>query len=157
MPPSRACSSGAAAGPRDDGSASLEFIAVGLVLLVPLVYLIVALGQIQEQALGTASVSRHVVRAIAQAPDAGTAEVRAQQALRSTAAQYGMEPRDIDMTVTCVPRVPACPAAGTVVVVEAAAAVRLPLVPAVLGLDRLAQIVVESSAVQRTSRFWGNG
>jgi hypothetical protein len=28
----------------DDGSAALEFIAVGVILLVPLVYLIIALG-----------------------------------------------------------------------------------------------------------------
>ena len=30
----------------DDGSAALEFIAVGVILLVPLVYLIIALGAV---------------------------------------------------------------------------------------------------------------
>ena len=34
------------------GSAALEFIVVGLLLLVPLVYLIAAIGMIQQQSLG---------------------------------------------------------------------------------------------------------
>ena len=55
----------------DVGSAALEFITVGVVLLVPLVYLIIALGTIQEQALGVDAAARHTARAIALAPDAG--------------------------------------------------------------------------------------
>ena len=33
--------------------------------------------------------------------------------------------------------------------------VTLPLVPPVLGLDRLASIPIEASAAQKVSRFWG--
>ncbi len=36
----------------DEGSAALEFIVAGLVLLAPVVYLVVALGQVQGQSLG---------------------------------------------------------------------------------------------------------
>ena len=43
----------------DDGSAALEFIAVGVILLVPLVYLIIALGAVQEQTLGVEAAARH--------------------------------------------------------------------------------------------------
>ncbi len=45
----------------EGGSASLEFITVGLILLVPLVYLIVALGTIQSQALGVETARTRLV------------------------------------------------------------------------------------------------
>ena len=48
----------------DDGSAALEFILVGLVLLVPIVYLVIALGAIQGQALGVETGARQLARAI---------------------------------------------------------------------------------------------
>ena len=43
----------------DGGSASLEFLTVGLLMLVPLIYVVVALGQIQHQALGAEAAARH--------------------------------------------------------------------------------------------------
>ena len=52
----------------DEGSAALEFILVGLVLLVPIVYLVVALGAIQGQALGVETGARQLARTIASAP-----------------------------------------------------------------------------------------
>ena len=67
------------------GSAPLEFIVVGLLLLVPLVYLIASLGLIQSHALGVESGARHMARAIAMAPDAATADARASVILRTTA------------------------------------------------------------------------
>ena len=50
----------------DEGSAALEFILVGLVLLVPIVYLIVALGLIQGQSLGVETGARQLARPIAE-------------------------------------------------------------------------------------------
>jgi hypothetical protein len=35
--------------------------------------------------------------------------------------------------------------------------VSLPLVPPILGLERLATVPVEASAAQKVSRFWGTG
>ena len=53
---------------RDEGgSASLEFITVGLLMLVPLIYLVGALGMIQGQALGVEAAARHTARAISPA------------------------------------------------------------------------------------------
>ena len=49
------------------GSAALEFILVGLILLVPLVYLVVSLGLIQGQSLGAEAGARHIARAVSQA------------------------------------------------------------------------------------------
>lgn len=141
----------------DDGSAALEFIAVGVILLVPLVYLIIALGAIQEQALGVEAAARHTARAIALAPDAAAAAIRSERVLASISEQYGIDTESIDVSVTCTPIEVACPSAGATVTVVVATSVALPLIPPILGLDETASIGVEGSAVQKISRLWGGG
>ncbi len=55
---------------------------------------------------------------------------------------------------SAVPAGASCPEAGATLVVTVQTRVALPLVPPVLGLDRLASIPIEASAVQKVSRFW---
>ncbi|MCA1943576.1 MAG: pilus assembly protein, partial [Yonghaparkia sp.] len=52
----------------DRGSASLEFLVAGLLMLVPLVYLILTLGTIQSAALATEGAARQAARVFVQAP-----------------------------------------------------------------------------------------
>lgn len=141
----------------DDGSAALEFIAVGVILLVPLVYLITALGAIQEQTLGVEAAARHTARAIALAPDAAAAAMRSEQVLESISDQYGIDAASTDVSVTCTPTGVACPSAGVTVTVTVATSVSLPLIPAILGWDGATGIEVEGAAVQKMSRLWGGG
>ena len=136
------------------GSAALEFIVVGLLMLVPLVYLIVSLGLIQEQSLGAEAAARHVARAMSTATGADDARERADRVLASIAQQYGLD--DVDIAVECSPSGSACPAAGATLAVTVATRVTLPLVPPVLGLDQLAAIPVEATAAHKVSRFWGS-
>lgn len=138
----------------DDGSAPVEFITVGLLLLVPLVYLVIALGALQSGALGVESGARHIARTIAQSADGADAAARADAVLRTTVTEYGLDPSSVELEVSCTPVATPCPAAGETVVVTVSARVRLPLVPAVLGLDRVASVGVEASAGQKVSRFW---
>lgn len=139
----------------DRGVAALEFIVVGCLLLVPLVYLIVALGAIQGQALGVESAARHAARVMAQSVDAADAADRSRAVLALTIDEYGLDPDSVAVEVTCRPVTGECPAAGATVVVTVSSQVQLPLVPPVLGLERLTSIPIEASAVQRISRFWG--
>jgi Flp pilus assembly protein TadG len=141
----------------DDGSAALEFIAVGVVLLVPLVYLVIALGAIQEQTLGVEAAARHTARAIALAPDAATASLRSERVLVSMSDQYGIDADATEVSVTCAPAGVACPSAGATVTVTVATSVSLPLIPAIFGLDEAASIGVEGSGVQKVPRLWGSG
>lgn len=141
----------------DTGAAALEFILVGLVLLVPVVYLIVALGAIQAQALGVEAGSRHIARAIATAPDAATADARAQAILGSVTEEYGIDPGALEISVSCRPAGVPCPSAGATLLVRLATAVPLPLVPPILDLDRVARVPVEAVTAQKVSRFWGTG
>ncbi|WP_144873616.1 TadE family protein [Microbacterium sp. 1.5R] len=139
----------------DRGSAALEFITVGVILLVPLVYLIVALGSIQEHTLGAEAAARHLARAIALVPDAASAADYGDRLVASIADQYGIAPGTLEVSVACAPRTPECPAPGALVTVTVATHVPLPLVPSVLGLDTAASIPVEGTAVQKMSRLWG--
>lgn len=141
----------------EDGSAALEFIAVGVILLVPLVYLITALGAVQEQALGVEAAARHTARAIALAPDAATAAMRSERVLASISDQYGIDAESTEVSVACVPADAACPSAGATMTVTVVTSVSLPLIPAVFGWDEAASIGVEGSAVQKMSRLWGGG
>lgn len=141
----------------DDGNAALEFIGVGLILLVPLTYLIISLGMIQEQSLGAEAGARHVARALATAPDAGAAADRADAVLTSIVDEYGIDPDRVRLQLTCRPAGTSCPTAGATLVVTVSTQVTLPFVPPVLGLERIVSVPVEASAAQKVSRFWGPG
>jgi Flp pilus assembly protein TadG len=138
----------------DAGSASLEFLTVGLLLLVPLVYVVVALGQIQHAALGAEAAARHIARAISLSTDDADARARASGVLDSVAAQYELDAGELTLAITCQPAGVSCPSAGATVRVQVQTRVALPLAPPVLGLDRLASVPIEAGAVQRMSRFW---
>ena len=144
-------------GPRPDddserGSAALEFIVVGLLMLVPLVYLVVTLGLIQGQSLGAEAAARHVARAVSTASDADEARTRTDAVLAAVSAEYGID--DADLSVACTPAGASCPRAGATLHITVRAQVALPLVPSVLGLDEIAVIPVEASAAHKVSRFW---
>ncbi len=141
----------------EEGSAALEFIFGGMLLLVPIVYLVVALGLIQGQSLGAESGARHVARVVATASGAADADARAAGVMATVVTEYGLDPDRVEVSIDCAPAASACPSAGATVIVTVRTAVALPLIPPVLGLDRLASIPVEASSVQKVSRFWEDG
>ncbi|NYE19981.1 TadE family protein [Microbacterium immunditiarum] len=143
--------------PPERGSAPLEFILVGLLMLVPIVYLIVALGLIQSQALGAKAGARHLARTVATAGGVADADRRAERVLESVTTEYGLDPSTVAVDVECSPAGGACPRAGAMLHVTISTRVSLPLVPPVLGLERIASIPIEASAVQKVSRTWGDG
>lgn len=141
----------------DDGSAALEFITVGVILLVPFAYLVLTLGAVQETLLGAEAAARHTARVMAQAKDADSAAAAGDAVLSSVIDEYGMDATTVDVSVSCVPAGTACPTAGATVIVRLEARVSLPLVPEVFGLDRATQIPLEAAAAQKMSRTWGAG
>jgi hypothetical protein len=154
MPPSNRSTDTPTADPLGDdrGSAALEFILVGLLLLVPLVYLVGALGMVQGQGLGAEAAARHVARAVSTASDVDDARARADAVLASVSEEYALD--DVVLSIECVPSGDACPRAGAILQVSVRTTVTLPLVPPVLGLDRVAAIPIEASAAHKVSRFW---
>lgn len=142
-------------GTDDDGSAALEFITVGVILLVPLVYLVIALGAVQEQTLGVEAAARHTARAIAMSTDAAGAARNGDAVLAGITAEYGLDADQVDVTLSCSPASRGCPSAGATLVVSVHARVRLPLIPPLFGLDRAASVVVEAQSAQKLTRLWG--
>lgn len=136
------------------GSAALEFILVGMLLLVPLVYLIVSLGLIQGQSLGAQAGARHIARALSTSQNPDAARQSADLIVRSVVDEYAMDADSVSVSFECRPAGGPCPAAGATLVVTIQTRVALPLVPPVLGLERLASIPIEASAAQKVSRFW---
>jgi len=140
----------------DDGSAAIEFVFVGLILLVPIVYLIVALGAIQEHALGVEAGARHIARSIAAATDSTDAAARADDIVAAISEEYGMDAAELAVSVRCRPAGRTCPEAGATVLVTVTAEVALPLIPPVLGLDRIVTVPVEAVGVQKVSQYGGS-
>jgi Flp pilus assembly protein TadG len=79
------------------GSAIVEFVFVAVLVLVPLIYLIVAVAVVQRARLATTNAARDVGRAIATSTTAGQAEVRAQVALRTALHGQGLTPAEVEV------------------------------------------------------------
>lgn len=141
---------------REDGSAALEFILVGVILLVPVTYLVLALAAIQSHAFGAETTARVIAREIATADGDEDLTALSWRIMAQVAAEYDMDPALTQIDLSCTTPGP-CPAAGATIVVTVTSSVALPFVPPVLGLDQVAQITVEGTAVQSLSRVWGDG
>ena len=139
----------------DDGSAALEFITIGVILLVPLAYLVLTLGAVQETMLGAEAAARHTARVIGQAENPDAAARSGDAVLASIIDEYGMNPDDVGIVLTCAPVESPCPAAGATVIVRVETYVSLPFVPQIFGLDRATRIPLEAAAAQKISRIWG--
>ena len=78
-------------------SAIIEFLFVAVLVLVPLIYLVVAVAVVQRSRLATTNAARDVGRAIATSATAGQAETRAQAALRAALRGQGLTPADVEV------------------------------------------------------------
>ena len=136
------------------GSASLEFLTVGMILLVPLVYLVLAVAAIQAGAFGVEGAARQAARIAAQhaaAGDDGTGG-DVDRAVRIALADYGIDVGSASVTLSCHGD---CTQPGSRITARVRATVGLPLVPEVLAVTPMASVPLEASATQTISRFAG--
>jgi Flp pilus assembly protein TadG len=140
----------------DDGSASLEFITAGVLLLVPLVYLVLAVASIQGAALAVEGAARQAARVYVQSPSADEARDRAARAVEFALADYGLSGAQADVRVTCAPDPTVCLTRDGRVSVSVQLAAPLPLVPDVLDMRSVASVPMHARAVQTVSRFWSD-
>ena len=139
----------------DDGSASLEFITAGLVLLLPLVYLVLTMSSIQAGAFAVEGAARQAARVYVQSPSVAHANAAASRAVEFALADYGLDADEVTVTVTCRPTPSQCLQRRGFVTVVVTTTVVLPLVPPVLDLDVPLSVPISSTATQQVSRFWG--
>lgn len=76
-------------GPRESGSAVVEFVFLAVVLMVPLIYLVMMLGRLQAGAYAATAAAREAGRAFVTAPSPAAAEPRARAAAGIAFADQG--------------------------------------------------------------------
>lgn len=126
---------------RDDGTASVEFVWLTILLLVPFVYIVIAVFDAQRAAYGVSTASRAAARAFIQSPDVATGERRARIAAEVALGDQGLPGADIQ--ISCLPTPGACLQPGSSVRVRISTTQALPLTPSALG-SQLGGIAVDS-------------
>ena len=134
--------------PSEDGTASVEFVWMSLLLLVPFGYAMICVFDVQRAAYAVSVASRSAARAYLLAPTTEIASDRAQ-----LAARVALDDQEVDARVRlqCLPA-GACRQPGSRVRVVVRTTVALPLTPSALG-ERLGGIVVDSSHVESFGEF----
>jgi Flp pilus assembly protein TadG len=123
--------------PRDQrGSALVEFSWLGILLLLPVLWIVLSVFQVQRGAFGVSAAARAAARAYSLAPDDATGLVRARQAARLALADQGADEVAPDVRVTCTPYPSDCHQGTSVITVSVHSRVVLPLVPSALGGNR---------------------
>jgi Flp pilus assembly protein TadG len=123
--------------PRDQrGSALVEFSWLGILLLLPVLWIVLSVFQVQRGAFGVSAAARAAARAYSLAPDDETGLVRARQAARLALADQGAVGVAPDVRVTCTPYPSDCHQGTSVITVSVHSRVVLPLVPSALGGNR---------------------
>lgn len=85
----------------DEGSAIVEFVFVAVVVLVPLVYLVVAVASVQRSTLAVTQAAREAGRAFATAGSTEAGLGRARAAVRLAVTDEGL-PDDVDLRFVSV-------------------------------------------------------
>jgi len=151
--PVREPAEGREAEKRDErGSAIVEFVWLGLLLLLPLSYIMVAAFEVQQAAYAVSAASRSAGRAFVLAPDRASGYERAHRAAVTALADQGVDAAHASVRISCRPA-PAeglSPASSITVVVSTTQP--LPLPPEMLG-DVRPQITVDSTHTEPYGTF----
>jgi hypothetical protein len=139
-------------GHRDEGSAVVEFVTLGVLLLVPVVYLVLTLGRIQAAAFAADSAAREAARAFVTADDEPAGRVRALTAVRLGLLDQGfdVDPAQV-ATIECAARPCLSPQAR--VVVGVSVDVVLPGIPGVVDRVLPTHVTVRSSQTAVVDAF----
>jgi hypothetical protein len=140
----------------ESGSAIVELTWLGLLLLVPLVYVVVAVFTVQRSAYGASEAVRAAARAYVLSPDVAIARTRALEAARLSMGDQGVRLDPDDLVIRCEPSPDACLTPGSSVEVDLALDVALPMAPSVFG-RRAATVSVHASHTERYSSFRESG
>ena len=117
----------------EQGSALVELTWLAIILLVPLVWIVISVFEVQQGAFATSAAARAAGRAYALAPDDATGAARADAVVRQVLADQGTPGQRARVTVTCTPYPHDCHNGTSVITVRLRSSVELPLLPDALG------------------------
>jgi hypothetical protein len=146
------------------GAAVVELLVVALTLLVPLVYVMVVMADVQRALLATSGAAREAGRVYVTGPDRVAAERRAEAASREVLAAYGIRAGDPGVSLRLRAGCPAEGASGCaggfgpgaeveVVVAYRVPVARLPFIGSVAGPG----ITIGATHHTRIDRYRGLG
>ncbi|MEO6944476.1 MAG: hypothetical protein ABI053_07175 [Lacisediminihabitans sp.] len=138
----------------DDGNATLEFITAGMILLLPLVYLVMAMAALQGGSLAVEGAARQAVRVFVQANSVGEGRDMAERAIQFGLKDYGLDAAEATVSITCLPKPNDCLHRLGLVTVRVSVHVRLPLTPPAMTVNLPLTVPVEAEATEQVSRFW---
>ena len=127
----------------DEGAAVIEFIVIGVGMLVPVVYLALSAAAVESAAFASTQAVREAGRAFSTAatPDQGRA--RAQAAARLAFADHGLALPAGALRLTCADG--PCLAPGSVVDVDLDWSVALPWLPGSVSSDVPARVPIRAT------------
>jgi Flp pilus assembly protein TadG len=118
------------------GSAVVELAWLGILLVLPVLWIVMSVFQVQRGAFGVSTAARAAARAYSLAPDDATGLVRARQAARVALDDQGVHAVGPDVRVTCTPYPADCHQGTSVITVSVHSRVVLPMMPSALGGNR---------------------
>ncbi|HET6698215.1 MAG TPA: hypothetical protein VFG88_03940 [Nocardioidaceae bacterium] len=111
----------------------IEVTWLALLLMVPLLYIVLSVFEVQRAAFAVSAATRSAGRAYVLAPDKASAEARARAAASVALADQDLQLEAATLQISCEPDPAHCLSPGSVVDVALRYPVPLPLVPDALG------------------------
>ena len=133
---------------RERGSAVVEFTFLALLLMVPLVYFVITVAQIQGGSFAVVGAADQAAKVYVAQPDAGSAQAAAEQAVALALSDFGHQGDRATLSTLCSPA--DCQAAGSTVTVTVSLSVPLPFMPYAEGLSATE---VQASSTQLVGRY----
>lgn len=116
----------------EQGSALVELTWLGILLLVPLLWIVLSVFEVQRGAFAVSGAARAAGRAYALAPNDALGRAHAEAAARQVMVDQGVGEQPLGLVVSCAPAGD-CHAPGATITVDLRSRVDLPLLPDVLG------------------------
>jgi len=133
------------------GSAVIEFIGVGLILLVPLLYISIVVATIQSAGIATQNAARAAARVFVESDNVSQAIQSAKYQAQHALANFGMGDYEYDIEYLC--ETDPCFYSESAIEITVKVKVPLPLAPPILGLEKITTAEVIGSAVYQVPRF----
>jgi hypothetical protein len=135
---------------RDDGRAVIEFIFLGILMLLPLLYLVLTMARLQAASFSASLAAREAGRAFVTADTDAGGRARAQAAAGLAFGDFGFD-QDATVTMTCDGS--PCLRPEGVVRSDVRIEVQLPLVPDFIADHVPSSVTVSSTHVSSVDRF----
>lgn len=135
---------------KDEGSAVVEFVFLGVLVCLPIFYLVLTLSRIQAGVYAASSASREAGRTFVTAPTSAEAVGRAQTAARIAFTDQGFGSEG-SVRVTCSGQ--PCLTPGGSVRTQADLSVRLPFVPDFLAEHVPSSVPISAQHIETVDRF----